>query len=76
MNLNDNPGAPGTASVTGVNYRGGEETNTILGVTWYLNSNLKLQAEYNMVDITRLDAAGASLNANFDVIQGRMQFAF
>jgi phosphate-selective porin len=76
MNLNDNPGAAGTAAVAGTNYRGGEETNTILGVTWYMNSNLKLQAEYNMVDISRLDSAGASLDANFNVVQGRMQFAF
>ena len=73
MNLNDNVGS---GIATSNNFRGGEETNKILGVTWYLNSNLKLQAEYNMVDVNRLSAAGTSLDANFDVIQGRMQFAF
>jgi len=76
LDLNDNEGAAGVAAVAGTNYRGGEETNTIVGATWYMNANLKMMAEYNMVDVTRLNAAGASLDTSFDVVQGRMMFTF
>ncbi|MEQ1754214.1 MAG: porin [Micropepsaceae bacterium] len=75
MDLNWNEGTAGLATPAG-GVRGGEESNTILGVTWYLNSNLKMMAEYNMVSIDRLNGAGASLNADFDVLQGRMMFTF
>jgi phosphate-selective porin OprO/OprP len=75
LDLNWNEGAAGAATpANGV--RGGESTHTILGVTWYMNSNLKMMAEYNMVEIERLNSAGASLDADFDVLQGRMMFTF
>lgn len=64
------------APVAANRVRGGEETHTILGATWYMNANLKLMAEYNMVEVERLNAAGVSLDAEFDVIQGRMMFTF
>ncbi len=75
LNLNWNEGVLGAATPAG-GVRGGEESNLILGVTWYMNSNLKMMAEYNMVEVDRLNAAGASLDADFDVIQGRMMFTF
>jgi phosphate-selective porin OprO/OprP len=56
--------------------RGGEQTITNVGVTWYINSNLKMMGEYSMVDIERLNAAGASLDTEFDIIQGRAMFTF
>ncbi len=56
--------------------RGGEQTVTNIGLNWYLNSNLKLMTEYSMVDIQRQNAGGASLDAEFDIVQGRMQFTF
>jgi phosphate-selective porin OprO and OprP len=56
--------------------RGGEQNITNLGIAWYLNSNLKMMGEYAMVDIDRQTAAGVSLDADFDIVQGRMMFTF
>ncbi len=77
LDLNFNEGAG--AAVAGTNYRGGEQTVTNIGLNWYLNSNLKLMTEYSMVDIERMGASGlaaSSLDAEFDIVQGRMQFTF
>jgi phosphate-selective porin OprO/OprP len=63
-------------AIAGDRVRGGEQTITNMGVTWYINSNLKMMGEYSMVDIERLDAAGLSLNTEFEVIQGRAMFTF
>ena len=98
LDLNWNEGTLGTpitnTTVNGIavpdRIRGGVETNTILGVTWYINANLKMMAEYNMVNIERISGnavsgvcSGAvnsteckSLDADFDVVQGRMMFTF
>lgn len=75
LNLNWNEGIAGAATPAG-GVRGGEQTNAIVGLTWYMNTNLKMMAEYNMVEIERLNAAGASLDADFDIFQGRMMFTF
>lgn len=75
LDLNWNEGVLGVATPAG-GVRGGEQTNTIVGVTWYMNANLKMMAEYNMVDVERLNGAGASLDADFDVAQGRVMFTF
>ncbi len=56
--------------------RGGEQTITNVGLTWYLNSNFKVMGEYAMVDIDRLSGAGADLDADFDIIQSRFMFTF
>jgi phosphate-selective porin OprO/OprP len=56
--------------------RGGEQTITNIGLTWYLNSNFKVMGEYAMVDIDRLSGAGADLDADFDIIQSRFMFTF
>ena len=45
-------------------------------MTWYLNANLKVMGEYSMVEIDRLNGAGASLDADFDIIQSRFMFTF
>lgn len=87
LDLNWNEGAYGAPLPTG-GIRGGEESHTIVGLTWYMNANLKMMAEYNMVDVERIGAAGGgnvctvntiqcqSLDASFDVVQGRMMFTF
>lgn len=75
LDLNFNEGVAGAATPAG-GVRGGEQTITNVGVTWYMNANLKLMGEYAMVDIQRLNAAGASLDAEFDILQGRVQFTF
>ncbi len=75
LDLNFNEGVFGAATPVG-GIRGGEQTVTNIGVTWYMNSNLKMMGEYAMVDIDRLNGAGASLDAEFDILQGRMMFTF
>lgn len=56
--------------------RGGEQTITNIGLTWYLNANFKMMGEYSMVEIDRLSGAGTSLDADFDIIQSRVMFTF
>jgi phosphate-selective porin OprO/OprP len=66
-----------TAALGGI--AGGEQTITNIGMNWFPNTNLKLVAEYAMVEIERDSAAGTlngALDAEFDIIQGRMQFSF
>ena len=87
LDLNWNEGAYGAPLPAG-GIRGGQESNTILGITWYMNANLKMMAEYNMVNVERIAAAGGgnvctvntnqcqSLDADFDVLQGRLMFTF
>jgi len=75
LDLNFNEGNAGAATPAG-GVRGGEQTILNMGVTWYMNSNLKLMGEYALVDIDRLNGAGASLDAEFEIIQGRAMFTF
>jgi phosphate-selective porin OprO/OprP len=58
--------------------RGGKQAITNIGVNWYLNSNLKAVFEYAMVDVERSSttALNGELDAEFDIVQGRMQFTF
>lgn len=75
LDLNYNEGKAGSATPVG-GVRGGEETHKIIGVTWYMNSNVKMMAEYNKVEVERLGPTGANLDADFDVVQGRISFTF
>jgi phosphate-selective porin OprO/OprP len=87
LDLNFNEGVAGSPLPAG-GIRGGEQTITNVGLTWYLNSNLKIMGEYAMVDIDRINSAGAgnvctaattqclSLDAEFDILQGRFMFTF
>ncbi len=75
LDLNFNQGVAGVATPGG-GVRGGEQTITNVGLTWYMNANLKMMGEYAMVDIERLNAAGLSLDTDYDIVQGRVQFTF
>lgn len=77
LNLNWREGAAGAPCTQFLQcIRGGEQKVTNIGVTWYLNANLKMMGEYAMVDVNRQGYAGENLNAEFDIVQGRMQFGF
>lgn len=58
--------------------RGGEQAITNIGVNWYLNANLKAVLEYAMVDVERSSttALTGDLDAEFDILQSRVQFSF
>jgi phosphate-selective porin OprO/OprP len=75
LDLNFNEGVLGAATPVG-GVRGGKQTINNVGLTWYMNANLKMMGEYSMVEVERLNGAGASLNADFDIIQGRVMFTF
>jgi phosphate-selective porin OprO and OprP len=75
LDLNFNEGVAGFATPVG-GVRGGEQAITNVGVTWYINNNIKMMGEYAMVDIDRLNGAGQSLNAEFEIIQTRVMFTF
>jgi phosphate-selective porin OprO/OprP len=87
LDLNWNEGGTNTACANLTQcIRGGEQTVVNLGVTWYLNSNIKLMTEYAMVDIDRQTNVidniltptinENDLSSSFDIIQGRMMFTF
>lgn len=57
--LNHAEGQPGTAAVAGA-VRGGEQDIWSFGVNWYLNNNVRLTANYFLVDVDRLNPAGVS----------------
>jgi phosphate-selective porin OprO and OprP len=74
-------------AVTANRIRGGQQKIWNFGVNWYLNANLKTVLEYAMVDIDRSsctaiagggcsNALNSGLDAEFDIVQGRMQFSF
>lgn len=77
LDLNWNEGSSGVACTQFVQcVRGGEQNIVNIGLNWYLNSNLKLMTEYAMIDIDRDTYGVTSLDADFDIVQGRMQFTF
>lgn len=85
LDLNWREGAANACTAFAQCIRGGEQNVLNIGLNWYLNSNLKLVTEYAMVDIDRrtngadnllTTAVENSLDADFDIVQGRLQFTF
>lgn len=58
VDLNHEEGLPGSAATAGA-VRGGEQQIWTIGLNWYLTSNLKMSFNYFMVDVDRLNPAGA-----------------
>ena len=55
--LDDRAGELGFAA-TSASVRGGEQNIWTLGVSWYLNSNVRLMLNYLRIDVDRLNPAG------------------
>ena len=58
MNLNFAEGIEGTAAAAG-SVRGGEQDVWTLGLNWYPNPNIKVMLDYLLIDVDRLNPAGA-----------------
>jgi phosphate-selective porin OprO and OprP len=59
VDLNHEEGLTGSAASAGA-IRGGEQDIWTFGLNWYLTSNLKTSFNYFLVDVDRLNPAGAS----------------
>jgi phosphate-selective porin OprO/OprP len=64
MDLNFMEGFEGTAAVPG-SVRGGDQSITTLGINWFPNPNIKVMLNYLMIDVDRLNPAGAGNTAPF-----------
>ena len=83
LDLNFQPGAPGTALLAGA-VRGGDQKIISAGLNWYLNSIARIMFEYQHVAVARLspNAAtyltpmGAQIGQNYSAGSMRFQLAF
>ncbi|MFA5989551.1 MAG: porin [Sphingomonas sp.] len=64
LNLDFRAGAPGTLALPAA-VRGGEQQILTAGLNWYLNSNVKLLLDYQLVQVNRLNPASAATPAPF-----------
>jgi phosphate-selective porin OprO/OprP len=75
LDLNDRAGVFGSATPVG-GVRGGEQKVTTVGLNWHPNSTIRLLLDYQWIRVDRLNAAGASLDTDVDVVSLRSQLAF
>jgi phosphate-selective porin OprO/OprP len=75
LDLNDHAGVFGKAAPAG-GIRGGEQKITTVGLNWYPNSVVRLLLDYQWADVTRLNAAGANIGEDVNVVSFRTQYAF
>jgi len=75
LDLNDHAGVSRLAAPAG-GVRGGEQKITTVGLNWYPNNTVRFLLDYQWIRVDRLNAAGASLDTDVDVVSLRSQFAF
>ena len=75
LDLNDRDGAAGAAAPAG-GIRGGEQKISTLGLNWYPNNVIRFLLDYQWTRVDRLNAAGASIGEDVNVVSFRSQFAF
>jgi len=75
LDLNDHAGVFGQAAPAG-GIRGGEQKITTVGLNWYPNSVVRFLLDYQWADVTRLNAAGANIGEDVNVVSFRSQYAF
>ncbi|MDB5424855.1 MAG: oprO [Phenylobacterium sp.] len=75
LDLNDHAGVLGRAAPAG-GIRGGEQKITTVGLNWYPNSVVRFLLDYQWADVKRLNAAGADIGEDVNVVSFRTQYAF
>jgi phosphate-selective porin OprO/OprP len=75
LDLDDHAGSFGSPAPAG-GVRGGEQKITTLGLNWYPNSVVRFLLDYQWADIKRLNAAGADIGEDVNVVSFRSQYAF
>jgi len=75
LDLNDRAGVFGAAAPAG-GIRGGEQKITTVGLNWYPNGVVRFLLDYQWVDVKRLNAAGANIGEDVNVVSFRSQYAF
>jgi phosphate-selective porin OprO/OprP len=75
LDLNDHDGVAGAAAPAG-GIRGGEQKISTLGLNWYPNNVVRFLLDYQWIRVDRLNAAGASIGEDVNVVSFRSQFAF
>jgi len=75
LDLNDHSGVAGLAAPAG-GIRGGQQKITTLGLNWYANNTLRFLLDYQWAKVNRLNAAGADIGEDVNVVSFRSQFAF
>ncbi|OHB30257.1 MAG: hypothetical protein A2790_05460 [Phenylobacterium sp. RIFCSPHIGHO2_01_FULL_69_31] len=75
LDLNDRAGSAGAAAPAG-GVRGGEQTVATVSLNWYPNAVYRFQAQYQRVDVDRLNATGVEVGQDVDIVSLRSQFAF
>lgn len=74
IDLNDNAGNAGAVTPAG-GIRGGEQDIWTLGLNWYANSFVRVQTNYQLIDVERLNGAGAQIGGDARALSLRLQFA-
>lgn len=75
LDLNDNAGTEGAAAPLG-GIRGGRQKITTVGLNWYPNNVVRFLLDYQWINVDRLNAAGARIDTDVNVVSLRSQFAF
>lgn len=75
LDLDDHAGVFGAVAPAGA-IRGGEQKISTVGLNWYPNSVVRFLLDYQWVDVKRLNAAGANIGEDVNVVSFRSQYAF
>jgi phosphate-selective porin OprO/OprP len=75
LDLDDHAGVARAAAPAG-GVRGGEQKITTVGLNWYPNNTLRFLLDYQWARVNRLNATGADIGEDVNVVSLRSQFAF
>lgn len=75
IDLNFNDGSAGFVTPDG-GVRGGEQNIWTAAVNWYLNPNIRVIGQYQVIEVEKLTSAGLDAGQDLSAATGRLQFTF